>query len=68
MGFNTPVIGYFQSIERSGTSILLTLLRGFVLVALAFALLPRFLGAAGLWLAVPSAELISAAVSLLLLK
>ena len=68
MGFNTPVIGYFQSIERSGTSILLTLLRGFVLVALAFALLPRFIGAPGLWLAVPAAELISAVVSLLLLR
>ena len=62
MGFNTPVIGYFQSIERSGTSILLTLMRGFVLVALAFALLPRLLGAAGLWLAVPTAEALSAAV------
>ena len=62
MGFNTPVIGYFQSIERSGTSILLTLLRGFVLVVLAFALLPRLLGTAGLWLAVPAAEVVSALI------
>ena len=62
MGFNTPVIGYFQSIERSGTSILLTLLRGFVLVALAFVFLPRLLGTTGLWLAVPAAEVLSAIV------
>ena len=68
MGFNTPVVGYFQSIERSGTSTLLTILRGFVLVVLSFALLPRFLGTAGLWLAIPVAEFISAVVMLLLLR
>ena len=62
MGFNTSVVGYFQSIERSTLSILLTLLRGFVLVALAFALLPEILGPAGLWLAVPAAEVLSAVV------
>ena len=68
MGFNTPVIGYFQSIERAGASILMTLLRGFALVALAFALLPRLLGTPGLWLAVPAAEAVSAAVCALLLR
>ena len=68
MGFNTPVIGYFQSIERSGTSILLTLLRGFALVALSFALLPRHLGTVGLWLAIPAAEVLSAAVCAALLS
>ena len=68
MGFNTPVIGYFQSVERSVTSTMLTVLRGFILVALAFVLLPQVLGTAGLWLAVPAAELITVVVSLPLLR
>ena len=35
---------------------------------LAFALLPKVLGTAGLWLAVPAAELITVAFSLLFLR
>ena len=68
MGFNTPSIGYLQSIERSGASILLTLLRGFVLVALSFAFLPLWLGIPGLWLAVPAAEAISTLVLFFVIK
>ena len=68
MGFNTPAIGYLQSIERSTASILLTLLRGFVLVALAFAFLPIPLGTPGLWLAVPAAEALSTVVLLCVIR
>ena len=67
MGFNLSTIGYFQSIEKSGTSIVLTLLRGFILIIAAFAALPPLFGTAGLWLSVPASEALTALVGAFLL-
>lgn len=62
--FNVVIIGYLQSVERSRKATLLTLLRGFVLVIPSFVLLPRLMGTAGIWLAIPLAEVLTTAVTL----
>lgn len=56
MAFNISAIGYFQSIEKALFSTLLMLLRGVIILVAAFVVLPLFWGTAGLWLAVPLAE------------
>jgi len=53
---NIVLIGYFQSLEQARTATLFMLLRGYVLVIPCFIFLPRLIGDAGLWLAVPLTE------------
>ena len=55
-GVNIVSIGYFQSVERARPAMMVTLLRGFILVLLCFWLLPILMGTPGIWLAVPAAE------------
>lgn len=59
-GINVAATGYLQSLERGKAAAGLTALRGIVLMALCFVLLPRWWGEAGIWLAVPVAELLTA--------
>lgn len=59
-GINVVMTGYLQSVERSRAATGITVLRGILLMALAFLLLPRWLGIEGIWLAVPAAEAITA--------
>ena len=54
---NVAIIGYYQSIERIGRAILLVSLRGLIFLLPCFILLPRLYGEAGMWLAMPVAEL-----------
>lgn len=61
---NIVLIGYYQSLERYGRAMLYMLLRGLAFVVPAFLLLPRALGTAGLWLAVPLSEALTLAVIL----
>lgn len=56
---NIAYIGYCQSIENALESTVYTLLRGVVFLVLCFLLLPRIAGTAGLWLAIPAAELMT---------
>lgn len=53
---NITFIGYYQSIESAGRSIVFMLLRGIVFLIPGFILLPGMLGNDGLWLAIPVAE------------
>lgn len=64
VAFNVSAIGYFQSIERGNLATLLMLLRGVVFLVIAFRILPDMVGIAGLWLAVPAAEILTFAVEL----
>lgn len=52
-------IGYFQSLERDCLAMIITLLRGFVLILLCFWILPIIWGSWGIWLAVPMSELLT---------
>ncbi|WP_302761711.1 MATE family efflux transporter [Phocaeicola coprocola] len=58
-GINIVSIGYFQSLERDCPAMIITLLRGFVLVLLCFWILPIIWGSWGIWLAVPMSELLT---------
>ncbi len=56
---NITYIGYYQSREQSGRSIFYMLLRGVIFMVPGFLLLPRLFGEDGLWLAIPTAELLT---------
>lgn len=56
---NITLIGYYQSIERGGIAIFYSLLRGIIFTVPSFLLLPLVFGTAGLWLAIPCAELLT---------
>ena len=62
MALNICVVGYLQSLERTGAAIVFTLLRGIVFLVAAFALLPGLVGNVGLWLSVPCAETLTTLV------
>ena len=58
-GINMVSIGYYQSLERDRTANLLTVLRGFRFIIVCFWFLPQWWGTTGIWLAVPTAELLT---------
>lgn len=64
---NVAIIGYYQSIERIRLSTLLVFLRGLIFLVPCFLLLPGVLGVAGIWLAMPLAEVLATLILLLLL-
>ena len=59
MAVNICVVGFLQSVERSFAATLFTVLRGILFLVGAFIILPEVLGTAGLWLAIPCAELLT---------
>lgn len=65
LGFNFVYMTYFQSIGKIGPSMIIILSRSFVLILLFLWVLPDILGIAGVWLALPLAEMF-VAVSLFL--
>ena len=65
--FNIFSTYYFQSILKSGTAFIISILRGFVLsVALIF-LLPYVFGANALWLALPCTEFLTMVLSVIMM-
>ena len=64
IAFNVSAIGYFQSIERGNLATCLMLLRGVIFLVMAFWILPKAMGTTGLWLAVPTAEVLTFAVEI----
>ncbi len=63
---NIVQIGFMQSIEQASKATIFTLLRGFVIVIPTFIILPELIGDAGMWLAIPAAELITLLLIILL--
>lgn len=59
---NITFIGYYQSCEQAGRSIVYMLLRGVIFMIPGFVVLPRFWGETGLWLAIPVSEMLTLAV------
>lgn len=56
---NLAVIGYYQSIEKSIRATTFALLRGALFLIPLFLLLPMWLGAEGIWLAMPVSEILT---------
>lgn len=67
-GLNILAASYFTAIANAKLSIIISLLRGLIFVALGIAILPRVIGIQGIWLAVPLAELLTFAVSFILVR
>ncbi|UOQ84816.1 MATE family efflux transporter [Gracilibacillus salinarum] len=65
IGFNFVYMTYFQSIGQIKSSMTIALLRGFVILILLLWILPKIIGVAGVWLALPFAELIVALLIIL---
>lgn len=59
---NLVMVGYLQSVKRSGMATLYSSLRGFLLLLLCFILLPIILGNTGIWLAIPVSEALTLAI------
>ena len=66
LAINICMVGFYQSIEKAGLAVAVTLLRGVLLLVLAFIVMPIFLGTLGLWMAVPIAELSTTLVVMIL--
>ncbi len=59
MAINICVTGYYQSVERAGVAVVFTIMRGILFIIAAFAAMPLLAGEKGLWLAVPTADLLT---------
>lgn len=67
MGFNIVGSYYFQSILKNGQSLLISLLRGFILCAVLVLVFPALFGFSAIWWAMPVTELGTLCVALVLL-
>lgn len=63
---NVAIVGYYQSVEQIRRATLFVFMRGFLLLIPSFILLPKALGAEGIWLAMPLAELVTTLIIVLL--
>lgn len=68
MAVNIIVLSYFQSIEKVKAAALISALRGFVILLIAFLTLPHLLDIHGAWLSVPVTEVLTCVVTLVLLR
>ncbi len=70
MGITVILGGYFQAIEKSKYSTLISLFRGIIFIGILLKVLPLIFGTDGIWLTVPFSELLSLGVIgvMLLLK
>lgn len=67
-GINMIYAAYFQAIEQSRASNIIQILRSFVFVFGALLLLPKLMGANGLWISVTVAESLTFIVTMTLIK
>lgn len=67
-GLNILASSYFTAIANAKISIIISLLRGGVLIVPAVLLLPMLIGIEGIWLAIPLAEALTIVVSYLLVR
>ena len=67
MGFNIVASYFFQSILKNGNSLLVSLLRGFILCTIFALLFPALFGFDAIWWAMPVTELGTLCVALVLL-
>lgn len=67
-GFNILSSSYFTAMANAKLSIIISLLRGLVFVAIGIYILPKLFGIYGIWFAVPLAELLTLVVSVFLLR
>ena len=67
-GFNILITGYFTSIGNARISVVISILRGFILINLFVVVLPLLMGNAGIWISYPLAELVALAWSIIFFR
>ena len=63
MGLNLVIATMLQATERSGSATVLSLLRGFIFIAVGLLVLPHYLPESGVWLSVVFAEVLTLIIS-----
>ena len=66
-GLNILASGYFTAIGNAKLSMIISLLKGLIFVALGLLLLPPFFGVSGIWITIPIAEYLTLGVSFYLM-
>lgn len=64
MGVNVALTSFIQSKEYARVSLIISLLRGFILILVILFILPRFIGIDGVWLTLPIVELLTTIIAL----
>lgn len=67
-GFNILSASYFTALANAKVSIIISMLRGLVFIAIGIYVLPRMIGVEGIWYAVPLAEALTFIVSVVLVR
>ncbi len=67
-GFQMVTAVFFQSIEKAGKSVIMTLTRQLIFLIPLLLILPHFLGGKGVWYAMPLSDALSATVCFFLLR
>ena len=65
MGINVVTTIFFSSISKPRYSLIISTLRGFILILPLMLILPKFFGLTGVWITIPLVELITVAISIL---
>lgn len=68
MGANMVIGGYFQAVEMPKVAIIISLLRGLILVSIFVYILPLILNVNGIWLSVPLTEAITLVIAIIISK
>lgn len=68
VGVNILASSYFTALTNAKISIVISLLRGFIFIALGLMILPTFFGIDGVWLTIPVAELLTLIISIILFR
>jgi Na+-driven multidrug efflux pump len=66
-GLNVLIVAYFTALGQAKISIIISAARGLVFVLIGVTVLPIFMGIAGVWAAIPLAELLTLGVALMLI-
>ncbi len=66
-GLNVLIIAYFTALGEAKNSLIVSAARGLVFVLVGVTVLPIFMGIAGVWAAIPLAELLTLGVALMLI-
>ncbi len=67
-GANICISGFFTSMGNAKMSIIISMLRGLILIAIGIFIFPRLFGVNGIWLTIPVAEFITLLVGIYLVK
>ena len=68
VGCNMVSIFYFQSIESTKSSSIISLMRGFILLVAFIIILPKFFGINGVWITIPLTEAITFIIAWVLFR